>query len=217
MSSVNTTPEECTPGLPGEKLAVWIELRTLAHAGLIGFPNAGKSTLLRTLTKARPAIAAYPFTTLVPHVGVLHYDDFTQITVADTPGIIEGAHLNRGLGIRFLKHVERCRFLLYVVDMSAPYPANQLDKILYELEQYDVSLVERPGIILANKIDLTESVDNFLEFKEHVDCLDKSFDVLPVSGKKGTFLEDLICKIREFYDKDIKERKRYGKTIALEW
>ena len=217
VSSTNTTPEECTPGLPGEKMLVWLEMRTLAHVGLIGFPNAGKSTLLRTLTKARPAVAAYDFTTLIPHLGILHFEDFVQIAVADTPGIIEGAHMNEGLGIRFLKHIERCRFLLFVIDMSANHPFNQLYQLLYELQQYDQTLVERPGLILANKMDLPNSFDNLVTFQQEVEELDLSYDILPVSGRMGNYIEDVILKIRQMYDTDIEERKQFGKTIALEW
>ena len=217
VSSVNTTPVECTPGLPGEQMVVWLEMRTLAHGGLIGFPNAGKSTLLRTLTNARPAVADYEFTTLVPHLGVLHFEDFAQIIIADTPGIIEGAHMNEGLGIRFLKHIERCRFLLFVIDMSTTCPFNQLYQLVFELEQYDKSLVERPGLVLANKMDLRNSFENFSQFQDDVEQLNLPYEILPVSGKKGQYIEDVILKIRELYDHDISERKRYGKTIALEW
>lgn len=216
-TSTCTTPLECTPGLDGEKMAVWVELRTLAHAGLVGFPNSGKSTLLRSLTRAKPAVAAYEFTTLVPHIGVLHFEDFTQVVVADTPGIIEDAHNNAGLGIRFLKHIERCRFLLYVIDMSIPEPSYQLEHLLYELQQYDDSLVNRPGIILANKMDLPNSLTNFHHFYDYTKSRNLPFEVMPLSGLKCTYLEEVILKIKEKYDIDIKERKSYGKTIALEW
>ena len=216
-SSTYTTPLECTAGLPGEEMTVWVELRTLAHAGLIGFPNAGKSTLLRSLTRAKPAVADYEFTTLVPHIGVLHFEDFTQVVIADTPGIIEDAHNNAGLGIRFLKHIERCRFLLYVIDMSIPEPSYQLEHLLYELEKYNPNLVNRPGIILANKIDLPQSIANLQGFCDFAQNLDLPFEIMPISGQNCTYIEEVIIKIKEKYDIDIKERKKYGKTIALEW
>ncbi|XP_076816131.1 mitochondrial ribosome-associated GTPase 2-like [Clavelina lepadiformis] len=217
VSSVNTTPQQCTSGMSGETAELWVEMRTLAHAGLVGFPNAGKSTLLRALTKARPAVAAYAFTTLTPHVGIMHFEDFTQIAIADTPGIIEGAHRNRGRGIRFLKHIERCRFLLYVIDLTMPDPWKQIEQMQYEFEHFNFSLSKRPGIVLANKVDLPGATEMFPKLKREIDKLEKSLEVIPVSGKTGQYIEDIILKIREKYDIDMAERKQYGRTIPLEW
>uniref|UniRef100_H2XUL1 OBG-type G domain-containing protein n=1 Tax=Ciona intestinalis TaxID=7719 RepID=H2XUL1_CIOIN len=212
VSSTNTTPEKCTRGTPGESMVIIAELRTLAHGGLVGFPNAGKSTILRALTRATPAIGDYSFTTLRPHVGIMHFSDFTQIAIADTPGIIEGAHKNKGLGIRFLRHIERCRFLLYIVDMSMPEPWMQLHHLQNEFHYYDTSLTERPCIVVANKMDLRESTDNFPEFVNQV-----NLEIFAISGKNGNQLEILITKIKTLYDDDIVSDKMYGNTTPFEW
>ncbi|XP_012583582.1 PREDICTED: mitochondrial ribosome-associated GTPase 2 [Condylura cristata] len=135
LANDNRAPVTCTPGQPGQERVLFLELKTVAHAGLVGVPNAGKSSLLRALSNARPAVAAYPFTTLQPHVGVVHYEDHQQVTVADIPGIIRGAHRGRGLGLAFLRHVERCGFLLFVLDLSLPEPWTQLADLRFELEQ----------------------------------------------------------------------------------
>uniref|UniRef100_H2Y9K3 OBG-type G domain-containing protein n=1 Tax=Ciona savignyi TaxID=51511 RepID=H2Y9K3_CIOSA len=217
ISSTNKTPEKCTPGTPGESMAVVAELRTLAHGGLVGFPNAGKSTILRSLTRARPAVGDYSFTTLRPHVGIMHFADFTQIAIADTPGIIEGAHKNKGLGIRFLRHIERCRFLLYIIDMSIPDPWMQLHHLKNEFQHYNISLTERPCVVVANKMDLHESSVIFPQFVTEAKKLSPDFDIFPVSGKNKNQLESLIVKIRELYDEDLLSDKMYGNTTPFVW
>lgn len=204
----------------------------------MGFPNAGKSSLLRAISNARPAVAAYPFTTLNPHVGIVKYRDHEQVAgswflandfiiylqsfdrillwiifsfffhrnvyvpllpllcvVADIPGIIRGAHLNRGLGISFLRHIERCRFLLFVLDLSTPDPWTQLQHLHYELDQYEPGLSQRPQAIIANKMDLPEARNKVETLKSLV-----TQRVIPVSALTGQNTEELILHLRELYD-----------------
>ncbi|XP_047467212.1 mitochondrial ribosome-associated GTPase 2 [Mugil cephalus] len=195
LSNENRAPVTATPGMMGQERVLQLELHTMAHAGLVGFPNAGKSSLLRAISNAKPAVAAYPFTTLNPHVGIVNYRDHEQVAVADIPGIIRGAHLNRGLGISFLRHIERCRFLLFVVDLSAPEPWTQIEHLRYELDQYEPGLSERPQVIVANKIDLPEAQEKLQTLKSQV-----TQRVIPVSALTGQNKEELILHLRELYD-----------------
>ncbi|KAL3859504.1 hypothetical protein ACJMK2_009722 [Sinanodonta woodiana] len=189
-------PAYAEMGAEGEKKTVYLELKTMAHAGLIGFPNAGKSTLLRAISRARPKVAAYPFTTLNPHVGMVVYDDFEQIAVADIPGLIPDAHKNRGLGIAFLRHIERCTCLLYVIDLSVDEPWIQLDSLKFELEQYKERLSKRPHAVIGNKIDLPNADKNLKELEERIDL-----PVFAVSAKKRLNIEPVLYHLRELYDK----------------
>ncbi|MEQ2280633.1 GTPase of the mitochondrial inner membrane that associates with the large ribosomal subunit [Ameca splendens] len=195
LSNENRAPMMATPGMAGQERVLQLELRTMAHAGLVGFPNAGKSSLLRAISNARPAVASYPFTTLNPHVGIVEYRDHEQVAVADIPGIIRGAHLNRGLGISFLRHIERCRFLLFVLDLSAPEPWTQLQHLFYELEQYEPGLSQRPQAIVANKMDLPEAREKLETLKSQV-----TQRVIPMSALTGQNTEELILHLRELYD-----------------
>ncbi|XP_054652819.1 mitochondrial ribosome-associated GTPase 2 isoform X2 [Dunckerocampus dactyliophorus] len=195
LSNENRAPVTATQGNEGQERVLHLELRTMAHAGLVGFPNAGKSSLLRAISNARPAVAAYPFTTLNPHVGIVKYRDHEQVAVADIPGIIQGAHLNRGLGISFLRHIERCRFLLFVVDLSSPEPWTQLQHLRYELDQYEPGLSQRPHAIVANKTDLPEAREKLQTLRSRV-----SQRVIPVSAVTGHNTEELILHLRELYD-----------------
>lgn len=195
LSNENRAPTTATPGDRGQERIFQLELRTMAHAGLIGFPNAGKSSLLRAISNARPAVAAYPFTTLNPHVGIVQYRDHEQVAVADIPGLIPDAHLNRGLGISFLRHVERCRILLYVLDMSCAEPWEQLQQLCFELEQYKTQLSHRPNAIVANKMDLPNARKNLEALRNHVDQR-----IIPVSALTGDNIEQLIIHLRELYD-----------------
>lgn len=195
LSNENRAPMTATPGEIGEERVLQLELRTMAHAGLVGFPNAGKSSLLRAISNAKPAVAAYPFTTLRPHVGIVGYRDHEQVAVADIPGIIRGAHLNRGLGLSFLRHIERCRFLLFVLDISSPEPWTELEHLRYELEQYEVGLSGRPHAIVANKMDLPDSYEKLKTLKGLV-----KQRVIPVSALTGQNTEELILHLRELYD-----------------
>ncbi len=156
-SPTNQAPRECTPGAPGEEGFFLFELRSIADAGLVGFPNAGKSTLLTKLSAARPKIANYPFTTLQPHVGVVIFGENRRGTIADIPGLIEGAHANVGLGHDFLRHIMRCRLLLFVVDTAgseARDPVQDIETLRTEIKLYSDELAKRPWCILANKMDL---------------------------------------------------------------
>jgi len=154
----NRVPRAADAGEPGEERRLSVELRIVADLGLVGLPNAGKSTLLATLTAARPKIADYPFTTLTPNVGVAGGED-RRFVVADVPGLIEGASEGRGLGHRFLRHVTRCRGIVLVVDLSAPAPADDLETLRSELAAYDPDLVRRPSLLVGTKTDLAPGVE----------------------------------------------------------
>eukprot|EP00079_Xenopus_tropicalis_P030921 XP_012827159.1 PREDICTED: mitochondrial ribosome-associated GTPase 2 isoform X1 [Xenopus tropicalis] len=195
LSNENRAPMMATPGQMGEERVLHLELKTMAHVGMVGFPNAGKSSLLRLLSNARPAVAAYPFTTLNPHVGIIKYRDYVQIAVADTPGIIDGAHQNRGLGFAFLRHIERCRILLFVLDLSHKEPWAQLASLRYELEQYNEDLVQRPHVIVANKLDLPAARETLRRLRHETDS-----NVIGVSALTGENAEELILHLRELYD-----------------
>ncbi|XP_053103895.1 mitochondrial ribosome-associated GTPase 2 [Hemicordylus capensis] len=199
LSNENRAPITATLGEPGQERVLHLELKTMAHAGMVGFPNAGKSSLLRAISNAKPAVAAYPFTTLNPHVGIIHYENYEQVAVADIPGIIKGAHENRGLGLAFLRHIERCRFLLYVLDLSASEPWTQLQHLKYELEQYEEGLSKRPHAIIANKFDLPQSKSNLPLLKERV-----KHRVIPLSALTGENLEELLLHLKELYDDYVK-------------
>ncbi|XP_063815381.1 mitochondrial ribosome-associated GTPase 2 [Pseudophryne corroboree] len=195
LSNENRAPMTATPGDHGEERCLQLELKTMAHAGMVGFPNAGKSSLLRLLTNARPAVADYPFTTLNPHVGVINYQDHEQIAVADVPGIIEGAHMNRGLGLSFLRHIERCRFLLYVIDLAHPEPWSQLHSLQFELRQFDEGLPLRPHVIVANKLDLPNARKTLEHLRQKAEG-----KIIAVSALTGENAEELVIHLREMYD-----------------
>ena len=165
-SSINQTPRQFTEGKIGMEGEYKFTLKTIADIGLVGFPNAGKSTLLNVMSNATPKIDSYPFTTLVPTVGVIDYpDDFKTLTMADVPGLIEGAAENRGLGHRFLRHVERCKLLLFLLDLAATdgrNPCDDFEHLRKELVEYDPVLGEKPFLVVGNKID-EENADQYVE------------------------------------------------------
>jgi len=166
-TSTHQVPTEHTPGDSGEEFRLRLELKTIADAGLLGFPNAGKSSLLACVSAARPKIASYPFTTLNPIVGTVQYKDFSQLRVADVPGIIEGAAAGIGLGVDFLKHIARSRVLVYVIDMAGTdnrHPWDDYLKLRHEIARYDAVLLERPSLVLANKMDEDAAVENLPRF-----------------------------------------------------
>jgi len=156
-TSTHQAPREWQPGRPGQENELFLELKLIADVGLLGFPNAGKSTLISRISAARPVIADYPFTTLAPNLGVVDVGEFRSFVVADIPGLIEGAHLGQGLGIRFLRHIERTKILVHIVDIS-PYsgrdPLEDYRVVMKELEAFSHEVAARPQVVVANKIDL---------------------------------------------------------------
>jgi GTP-binding protein len=166
-TSTHQVPTEHTPGDLGEEFRLRLELKTIADAGFLGFPNAGKSSLLSCISDAHPKIASYPFTTLNPIVGTIEYPDFSQLRVADVPGIIEGASSGVGLGIGFLKHIARSSVLVYVIDMAGTdnrLPWDDYKNLRREISQYDAALLDRPSLVLANKMDEMAAVENLPKF-----------------------------------------------------
>jgi GTP-binding protein len=193
-SSRNRAPREYTEGEEGEQGHFLFELRTIADAGLIGYPNAGKSTLLRKISAARPKVAAYPFTTLHPIIGVVEFGGYRRATVADIPGLIEGAHRGVGLGHDFLRHITRCGVLLFVVDLAGSEGRNPIEDLQHlrrEIDLYDPNLSQRPWHIIANKIDLPAASDNLGPFRKRFG----SVEVVPVSAKTGDGLEELKAQL----------------------
>lgn len=169
VSSRNPAPKICENGEPGEKFNLRVELKLLADVGLVGFPSVGKSTLLSVVSKARPQIADYHFTTIVPNLGVVQVKDGRSFVMADLPGLIEGASQGKGLGHQFLRHIERCRVIVHIIDMSGSEgrdPYEDYVTINKELGEYEYRLLERPQIIVANKMDGDEAEENLKKFKE---------------------------------------------------
>jgi GTP-binding protein len=188
----NRTPRTAEGGEPGEDHRLDLELRLVADVGLVGLPNAGKSTLLSRLSAARPKVADYPFTTLAPNLGVAGEED--RIVVADVPGLIEGAHRGKGLGDRFLRHVARCRALVHVVDLSTEDPTADLDIVRGEVAAFDPDLASRPSVIAATKSDLLDAAEidvRAAQLREHG-------ETVVVSGVTGAGLEELSGRLTEF-------------------
>ena len=179
----------------------------IADVGLVGYPNAGKSTLLGKLSAARPKVAPYPFTTLNPIVGVVEFNDYRRLTVADIPGLIEGAHRNVGLGHDFLRHIVRCKLLVFVLDTAGSEgrdPINDLQTLRRELDLYDPLLSRRPWVIAANKMDLPEAV-------QHLKALEQRFSdrkIVPISAEKSEGIERLKESLQELVLKETSEVKR---------
>lgn len=168
MSSTHQAPRECTPGADGEEKHLRLELKLISDVGLVGYPNAGKSTLLGKISAAHPKVASYPFTTLHPVIGTVIYDDYRTIRVADIPGLIDGAHEGVGLGHDFLRHIERTRFLVMLIDLSGMdgrKPADDYLGLRRELELYDPALAARPFLVVCNKMDRPEAQANLAAFK----------------------------------------------------
>ena len=157
-SSTNRAPKKITKGVPGEEFTIWLQLKTIADIGIIGLPNAGKSSLLAAITNANPKIANYQFTTLNPNLGVASYDD-KEITIADIPGLVEGAHKGTGLGIQFLKHIERCKSLLHLIDITNDDLKKSYKQIKNELKNYNSNLEKKKELIILNKTDLIDKKD----------------------------------------------------------
>ena len=199
-SSLNRAPRQFTHGEPGEEGWFLVELRTIAFAGLVGFPNAGKSTLLGRLSSAHPKVAPYPFTTLNPVVGVVGFDDFKRLTVADIPGLIDGASENKGLGHEFLRHIVRCRLLLFVVDMAGSEgrdPAADFKTLRAELDLYDPTLSQRPWAVVANKMDLEGAAENLKHFKRAV----RKAPIIPISADR----DEGIAAVKDFLREELEK------------
>ena len=191
-SSTNQAPRKAVPGGVGESRNVRLELKMIADVGLVGLPNAGKSTLISKISAARPKVAGYPFTTLVPNLGIIRGKDYRDILVADLPGIIEGAHEGKGLGDRFLKHVERTRVIVHLVDMSPEAlkpPAEAYATIRKELENYSPVLAAKPEVVVATKMDATGSDKNLKTFGKKVK------NVLGISAVTGAGLKELVREL----------------------
>lgn len=200
-TSVRQTPRFAQEGEPGQERWIILELKMIADVGLVGFPNAGKSTILSIMTAARPKIADYPFTTLSPNLGVAYAPDGRSFVLADIPGLIEGAHEGTGLGYEFLRHVERTRLLLHVVDasgMDGRDPVDDFYKINEELRLYNEELAKRPQIILANKMDLPEAQQNFERIKEAADKC--GYKIFAVSAATGQGFEQVLYEVLKMLD-----------------
>lgn len=198
-SSKNQIPNIAEKGEKGEERYLLLELKLLADVGLVGLPNAGKSTLLSSLSNAKPKIANYPFTTKAPNLGVVRISNYKQIVIADLPGIIEGASEGKGLGTKFLKHLEKTRFIIYVIDISkyASLPPLQAFLMLQnEIERFNPRLLTLPSCVAANKIDLEGSNEVFNDFRKKSNT---KMSILPISALKGTGITRLIKLLSKYF------------------
>ncbi len=196
----NPAPELAEKGEPGEELDVILELKVLADVGLVGFPSVGKSTLLSVVSAAKPKIGAYHFTTIVPNLGMVETDDGRSFAMADLPGLIEGAHQGVGLGMQFLRHIERTRVIVHVIDMSGMEgrdPYEDYVTINKELEEYNLRLLERPQLIVANKMDMPGAEENLVEFKKKIG---EDVKVFPVSAVSRQGLKPLLFEIADLLE-----------------
>ena len=209
-SSVNQAPTEHTPGGEPEERRLLLEIKTIADAGLLGFPNAGKSSILSMVSSATPKIASYPFTTLNPIVGQIEYPDFAQVTMADVPGIIEGAARGVGLGIDFLRHLERARVLVYVIDMAGTdnrEPWNDYKVLAKEISEYNTELAERPSLVVANKMDEEAAQENLPRFVKET-----GIDPIQVNCVDGNGLETLKAELRRLVNPKPRSGWHHGET-----
>ena len=204
-TSVNRVPTKCTPGAPGEERVLHLELKLLADVGLVGFPNAGKSTLIAAISAARPKIADYPFTTLIPNLGVVRWGSDRSFVVADIPGLIEGAHEGKGLGIQFLRHIERTAFLLHLIDVSewaTDDPVVSFETLRRELAAYDATLTTRPFAVVPTKIDVLGTSDRLTSVQSF--CRSRGYLCLPISAATNEGLDNLIM----FVGKQIESQRK---------
>ncbi len=211
-SPTNQAPRYAEPGEKGEERRVKVELKLLSDVGIIGFPNAGKSTLISRLSSARPKIADYPFTTLVPNLGVVKYGDFKSFVIADMPGLIKGASQGAGLGIQFLRHIERTRVLVHLVECTSPDPLKDIKTIEEELKSYDPKLLTRPRIIALSKADLCPDSK---ELEEKIQSIkNHRYEALAISAVSGAGLKELVQwiagKLEELELKDSPKPKVKG-------
>ena len=191
-SSVQQTPRFAQQGIPGEELHVELELKILADVGLVGLPNAGKSTLLSVMTTAKPKIADYPFTTLQPHLGIVKYGEYQSFVMADIPGLIEGASQGKGLGHQFLKHIERNRILLFLIDILEPNPQDVFDKLSNELSSFNRTLMDKPTLVVRTKRDTMDEAKNLENWKNF------SEEYIDISSVSNTGLDILKDRLVSF-------------------
>jgi GTP-binding protein len=196
-TSVNQAPRRADPGMPGEAMELLLNLKLIADVGLVGYPNAGKSTLISRVSSAKPKIADYPFTTLTPHLGVVKLDDFQSFVVADIPGLIEGAHEGHGLGDQFLKHVERTRVLVHLVDVSSAGrdPVAAYEAIMKELGLFNEDLLKRKQVVVASKIDALDDPYRLEKLKNM--CAERDLPFFEVSAVTGAGIKKLIGILAE--------------------
>lgn len=202
-TSRNPAPHISENGAPGEELNLVLELKLLADVGLVGFPSAGKSTFLSVVTAAKPKIGSYPFTTITPNIGVVALEDGRNYVIGDMPGIIEGAADGVGLGIQFLRHIERTKVLLHVIDMSGLEgrdPFEDYQTIREELENYDMNLLSEPHVILANKMDMPDSAENLEEFKAQLEEVEAEHEIFEISALQRDGLRPVLYRAAELLD-----------------
>jgi GTP-binding protein len=201
-TSTNRAPRHAQPGIPGEELRLRLELKLLADVGLVGLPNAGKSTLISSISAAKPKVADYPFTTLVPNLGVVPYFGFKTMVVADIPGLIAGASEGHGLGTRFLRHVERTDLFLHLVDVSGMQEGDPIDNfqmINSELASYDEELSRKVQMVVITKVDVTEVREQVEQLTEHFEAL--GYPVFAISSVTGEGLKELVHAVGDALDK----------------
>ncbi len=197
-TSTHQAPTEHTPGRPGEERKLRLELKLLADIGLVGFPNAGKSTLISRISAARPKIADYPFTTLEPNLGVVKMDDFRSFVVADIPGLIEGAHLGHGLGIQFLRHIERTKLLAHLVDVSEGSgrdPVEDFETVMRELASFSPELALKPMLVVASKLDAAQEPERMASLRRL--AAERGLPYFEISSVTGTGIEALKYAMSE--------------------
>jgi GTP-binding protein len=191
-TSTNQAPRIAEPGTPGEERVLQLELKLLADVGLVGFPNAGKSTLISVISAAKPKIADYPFTTLAPNLGIVRYGEGQSFTVADIPGLIEGAHQGKGLGIQFLRHIERTRVLVFLIESTSEDPKHEYTVLLNELESYNLALAKKPRMVALTKTDLLDEKGTKALKKI---AFGKGIEVVPISAPTRNNIDELLKKV----------------------
>ncbi len=219
-TSRNKAPRKATPGKPGEERNIRLELKLLADVGLVGYPSVGKSTLISAISNARPKIAAYPFTTLAPNLGVVRWRDFREFVIADIPGLIEGAHEGHGLGIQFLKHIERTNLLVHVLEVTTQLedhedgrdPIADFEALRHELASFNPDLLERPQMVVLNKCDLPHVLEQEDRLRAHFEGMGMTFMTVSAAARIG--LGELV---EELGQRTLAQRIDEDRGDALEW
>ena len=184
----NRAPRNANPGQPGEERWIWLRMKLIADAGLVGLPNAGKSTFLSKVSAAKPKIADYPFTTLIPNLGIVYYGAYKSFVVADMPGLIEGAHTGKGLGTQFLRHIERTRVLVVLIDCTDEEPKEQYKILVHEMKSHNAEMIKKPQIVAITKMDIADDA-----VKKRIKKLTfgRGVPVIPISSATGEGLKEL--------------------------